>query len=564
MPKNTKPNTGYDYSEAHPQDLQRIAERAKQQAYGEDSPLILEMLGSFFLFTSKLCEQGITIAKLKRIFGAKTERLKNRSKSGAPAESSAEASPGQQATEDGAGAQGAEGRASDAKPDKEPGHGRRPADAYVGAKIIEIAHQTLEAGENCPDCQKGRLYSLLPGRILRIVGQPWLKAQVYAPERLRCSLCGKVFTALVPSEVATQGRADKTAKAIVSILKYRGGCPFYRQERIQTALDVPVSDSEICDWTQDVARSAEPAFEALIEAAAQGYCLYNDDTTARILELIKENKTRKDDERKGMFTSAILSQTEGGQEIALFFTGRQHAGENLNDVLDHREDARGPPVQMCDAASRNVPSDHDTRLSNCLAHLRRKFFEILDFWPELILPIIIGLNDVFRNERKAKKRDLSRADRLAWHQEHSGPLMDQILKACNEMLEKRQAEPNSSLGKAIAYLKNHWDEFTLFLREEDVPLSNNACERTIKRAVLNRKNAYFFKTVNGAKAGDILLSLIETCYSNQVNPYKYLVAIQEYKADVEKHPELWLPWCYEDRCVSLTDKETCRADAASF
>jgi transposase len=65
-------------------------------------------------------------------------------------------------------------------------------------------------------------------------------------------------------------------------------------------------------------------------------------------------------------------------------------------------------------------------------------------------------------------------------------------------LAEKKAEPNSGLGQAITYLLRHWRGLTAFLREADAPLDNNLCERALKRAVLHRKNALFYKTMNGA------------------------------------------------------------------
>jgi hypothetical protein len=129
--------------------------------------------------------------------------------------------------------------------------------------------------------------------------------------------------------------------------------------------------------------------------------------------------------------------------------------------------------------------------------------------------------------------------------------MNGIKKYCNDLIDEKKVEPNSSLGKAIAYLNNHWDAFTLFLRLPGVPLTNNDAERLIKRSVLNRKNAYFFKNETGAKIADILMSFMETCILNKINPYDYLIAVQKYQADVRKNPQLWLPWAYEDRLKEL-------------
>ena len=66
----------------------------------------------------------------------------------------------------------------------------------------------------------------------------------------------------------------------------------------------------------------------------------------------------------------------------------------------------------------------------------------------------------------------------------------------------KQVEPNSGLGKAITYLLRHWKGLTAFLREAGAPLDNNLCERALKRAVLHRKNALFYRTLHGAEAGD--------------------------------------------------------------
>ena len=141
--------------------------------------------------------------------------------------------------------------------------------------------------------------------------------------------------------------------------------------------------------------------------------------------------------------------------------------------------------------------------------------------------------------------------RLKWHQDHSAPIMEQLKVYCDSLIEQREIEPNSSMGKAIAYLNNHWEGLTLFLRMPGVPVDNNATERLLKRTVLNRKNAYFYRNETGAKIGDILMSVMETCVLNHANPWEYLVAIQKYQKDVRENPSLWVPWAYETRLKEL-------------
>ena len=113
----------------------------------------------------------------------------------------------------------------------------------------------------------------------------------------------------------------------------------------------------------------------------------------------------KDPQRKGMFTTGILS-TSNDHRTALFFTGRQHAGENLNDLLKYRID-HSPPIQMCDALSRNIPKDFKSLLANCLAHGRRSFVEILQSFPDECRHVLERLAEVYKNDEIAKEQKMT-------------------------------------------------------------------------------------------------------------------------------------------------------------
>ncbi len=520
-----------------PEEIEGLMDRLENQRLdAADFSLLADLIRAMVWMENSLKEKKLSIRRLRSIFGIKTEsaqRLskflqKDKNKKGS-------------GSNKGNGDKDKENN-GDAESENPKGHGHRPADDYQEAEIIPIAHESLQKGSICPECNLGRLFHLKPGTVLRIVGQPWLNIQIYKPERLRCSACQKIFTAKLPQELHTESRADKTAKSIVSILKYRGGMPFYRQEQLQSILGNPISNSEVWEMTRDVANSLEPIFVQLCQIASTAECIHNDDTTAKILEQLEENKTRK--KRTGIFTTALLAKKEERQ-IALFFTGRQHAGENLSDILDLREDGEPPPIQCCDGLSRNLPKDHPTLVAYCNVHARRKFYELASCWKEESLKVIASFGTLFLNDSIAKREGLNPEERLKWHQKHSAPLMKSMLEYCQELIYSKKVEPNSSFGKAIRYLEKYWEGLTLFLRIPGVPLSNNEDEQLIKRAVLNRKNAYFFKTESGAKLADIIMSGIETCVLNQVNPYHYLIAIQENEEAVFQNPAAWLPWNYK-------------------
>ena len=346
---------------------------------------------------------------------------------------------------------------------------------------------------------------------------------------------------------------DATARAIIALLKYGAGVPFYRLAKLEQLLDVPLAPSTQWDAVSQLADQIEPAVKELIRQAAQGDVLYNDDTFARVLSLAKErNAAEVKKKRTGIFTTGIVSEV-GSRRIALFFTGGQHAGENLTDLLQKRAAELAAPVQMCDALNRNLPKDVAVRLANCMAHGRRHFVPLANSFPAEVRHILEQLGLVYKHDAEAKQASLTAAERLAYHQAKSGPVMEMLKEWLEQLTKQKSIEPNSALGEAIDYLLDHWQPLTLFLREPGAPLDNNICERALKRAILHRKNALFYKTQRGADVGDAFMSVIHTCELNGVNPLDYLTALGEHPGEVAANPPAWLPWNFpNDRATPGT------------
>src|SRR5262249_41456029 len=215
-------------------------------------------------------------------------------------------------------------------------------------------------GGACPACGKGTVYDKAPGVLVRITGQPPLAAMIYQLQKLRCHLCGQVFTAPAPAETGSQ-KYEATAGSMIGLLKYGSGLPFNRLEGLQGHLEIPLPASTHWDIVYAVGTNLAPAFDELIRQAAQGEVLHNDDTTIKILELIGQRGRHEAlagaagegddaDQRTGLFTSGVVALRDG-QRVALFFSGRRHAGENLAEVLKLRAAELPPPIQMCDALS---------------------------------------------------------------------------------------------------------------------------------------------------------------------------------------------------------------------
>jgi len=431
---------------------------------------------------------------------------------------------------------------SDANTPKKPGHGRNGAEAFDGARKVPIAHQNLMHGERCPDCGKGNIYGQKEPKVLvRIIGQAPLAATVYSLERLRCGACGQVFTAQEPESVGPE-KYDETAGAMIAQLKYGSGVPFYRMEKLERQLGIPLPAATQWESVEDVAEVIKPAHDECIRQAAQGEVMHNDDTSMRVLKMERE----PGDDRTGVFTSGIVSTREGSQ-IALYFTGRQHAGENLGDVLRQRAAELPGPIQMCDALSRNAPklnSGAEILLANCMAHGRRQFVDVAANFPEQCRYVLEMLGEVYGHDAKAREARMTPEQRLQFHQQHSAPIMTKLQAWLEAQFAERKTEPNSGLGKAIKYLLNHWRPLTLFLRVAGVPLDNNIVERALKRAVLHRKNALFYRTLHGAQVGDLFMSLIHTCQLCGANSFAYLTELQRHAQELADNPAEWMPWNY--------------------
>jgi transposase len=526
--------------------LEEVLHRAEQSLDEKDAALVRAVFESYAYVTELVEDKNTSIRRLRQLlFGSRTE--KTDSVVGQKAKTP-DATPPRDAGPD---ADFAGGAGNTDEPDAAAkGHGRNGAAAYRGAERIDVPHPSLRAGDACPACGEGTVYDKAPGVLVRITGQPPLAATIYRLQKLRCHLCGQVFTAAAP-EGAGQTKYDATAGSMIGLLKYGSGMPFNRVEGLQGDLGVPLPASTQWDVVEAVAGSLAPALDELIRQAAQGEVVHNDDTTVKILELMGERARQEAlagaegdaDERRGLFTSGVVALRDG-HRVALFFSGKRHAGENLAQVLKHRAETLPPPIQMCDALSRNLPGELRTIVANCLAHARRRFVDVYDRFPEPCRHLLEALAVVYRNDAEARERRLSPEDRLRFHQEASGPTMEALHDWLERQLGEKRAEPNSALGGAIGYTLKHWDELTLFLRQAGAPLDNNVCERALKKAILHRKNALFYKTRNGAKVGDLFMSLIYTCQLNQANPFDYLTELQRHPDDLAAHPDLWLPWNY--------------------
>jgi hypothetical protein len=528
-----------DIPKADPEEIERLIERLKQDKIEpKDRELIERLLRMVLTLIRILQKKNASLSRLKRmIFGPGSDRR--------PAGET-----GSEATKENEFPTESDRETNDAvsssttseKTPKRAGHGRMSASAYESAKIVICRHTDLRAGDECPDpyC-RGHLYDTsAPSIFIQLTGQPLVGATRYEQEVLRCSACQERFTAPLPAEVAPE-KYDATCDVSIAMAKYGAGLPWHRLEQVQRMCGTPLPAAVQFERCEAVANAALPVFLKLRELAANGEVIHGDDTRVRILSHFKKSAGAEKGERRGTHTTGLVVET-GGRKIALYANGKRHAGENLDELLTTRNAGLEPPIQMSDALPANWSGKTKTIEAKCLAHARRKFVEIEAIFPAECGVVLDAIAKVYKAESEAE--GMSASDRLAHHQAVSGPVVRDLREWMETQFSARKVEPNSSLGQAIRYALKHWDGLTRFLSVAKAPLDNNPAERALKRAVLLRKNALFYKNDHGAMVGAILQSVIETCRLNEVNAWEYLLRLTRNAREARRNPEAFLPWSY--------------------
>jgi transposase len=430
---------------------------------------------------------------------------------------------------------------------KQKSSGRRGAQDFPEAS--KIKHSQSEVQEGSP-CLCGGVFGKKPAlQSVQFIAAPPIKVIINECECFRCSSCNVTVRAKLPE--GEDKRHHPSAISMVALLRYGSGFPFYRLQTFLGHLGVGLAASTQFEMVKAGLPAVEPVYEELQKQAALAELIQADDTSARIIKLERPKEFSK---RTGVFTTGILAIL-GLHKIGIFQTGAKHTGENVADLLSLRPKSLLDPIFMADALERNFSRaiKEACLLANCLSHGRRYFVDLNDAFPQECEYVLDALGTVFFNESLAKLHQLNPEERLWFHQRFSESVMTKLQVWMQEKLDKHKIEANSRLGKAFNYMLKNWERLTLFLKQKGAPLDNNAVERLLKKSVLHRKNSFQYRNQNGAKAGDICMSLIYTCEINNQNAFDYLTQIQIHANEVKKSPGDWLPWTYQESLRNLAE-----------
>ena len=465
-----------------------------------------------------------------------------------------------------------------------PGHGRNGASAYRQAQHVFHALALGVIGALCEVCRLARMSRYREKIIIRIIGRPMFGAELHHFEQARCRSCGYIVRAEGPDNV-DQGlgtdyvRYDWSACAMLMVMHYFGGAPFKRIESLHEGWGVPMPDANQWEVVSAGDDLLLPLYRALEQHAIQKSTNFRiDDTGAMVLALKRQINAELaalqalGESTKGLRTginaTGVYWETPNGPVI-LFYTGRHHAGEIVDQLLRRRLLSSPKLVKCTDGASKNFDHEHADKLveSTCNAHALLKFRDIKDKHPVEYAEAGSVYKQVFDNDDEAKKLGFSPVDRMLYHRERSKPLMQQLKKMCEEKITSKRVEPSSRLWEPLTFVINQWDRLTRFCDVPGVPLDTNLVEQALIMPVRYLAGSFNYHTEDGAVVGDHAMSLIATARANDVEPVAYLTECLRYHDDLRKRPEHYLPWVYRARMQQrapprASDREQPHADTS--
>jgi hypothetical protein len=485
-----------------------------------------------------------------------------------PARSSS-SSDAKETSRDAAGTPAAQSEGDDQEPKpggrpKPKGHGRNGAGAFRAAQHFFSTLALGVVGAVCTACQIGKMHRYREKIILRIVGQPMFRAEQHHHEQARCRNCSRVVRADGPAcvheGVGTEYiRYDWSACAMLLFMHYTGGAPFKRLESHHEGWGVPMPDAnpwEVVDKADDLLL---PLYRAIEQHAIERATNFRIDDTGSVVISLKRQieaelaSLRAMGEstkgvRTGINATGIYWETPDGP-VVLYYTGRHHAGEIIDQVLGRRLASRPTLVKCTDGASKNFDHAHADKLieATCNAHALLKFRDLKDKYPAEYAEAGKVYSAVFDNDDMAKALALGPVDRMLYHRQHSMPLMLHLKKMCEEKVVSRSVEPSSPLWEPVTFILNQWERLTRFCEAPGVPLDTNLVEQALIVPVRYLAGSFNYHTENGAVVGDRAMSLITTARAHGVEPVAYLAECLRSHEDLATRPEHYLPWVYRAR-----------------
>lgn len=393
--------------------------------------------------------------------------------------------------------------------------GRRNLAAFEAVPERTLVYELSPRERACPGCgaERSEIGSEESWQLEYIPGH--FERLHHVRRKYACRACERaaepprIEAAVKPEAAIERGLPGPGLLAFVATSKFSDYLPLYRIEGIFERLGCAVSRATMSAWCGEVAGLAEPLYALMAERVRQSHVLGTDDTPMPMQEP-GAGRTRT--------ARMWIYRGDEDQPYNVFdFTESRKRDGPLNWLQGYNQ------VRVADAYGGydGVVAGNAITRAGCWAHARRKFVDAEKAAPEIAREAAAWIRALYTVEAQSAGADAEA--RLALRREQSLPLVarfhQRLLAWKGELLPKHPA------AEAVGYALNQWDGLNVFLRDGAVPLDNNACEREIKRVVLNRKNSLFVGNARGGRTAAILSSLTSTCKRHAVDPQLYLTQL---------------------------------------
>ena len=403
------------------------------------------------------------------------------------------------------------------KPDKENAHKGRvpiPADLPRVEEVIEPEEDTsamTRIGEDITE-----IIEITPGRVwVRRIVRPRYARTDTAQQELEAKAAadgtiaaGQIVQASLPEMAFPRMKAGVSMLVHILVSKYVDHLPLYRiaQQFARHKLKIP--DSTLGNWVTSACEHLLPLYKVYEQAFFHANYLQMDETTLKVLE----------DGKGKCHLGYLWAVFDPVRQYPFFFyqTGRDHRHpKKLLERFSGTLQADGYSVyETLNSKLTNL------NLVNCMAHIRREFFEAKSNDENRANTALIFIQELYKVEREARERQLSHEERGKLRIEKSTVIFIDFKKWCIE--EYQKVLPKSSIGQAIAYTLRRMDNMVLYLADGKIEIDNNLVENIIRPVAIGRKNYLFAGSHEAAQRTAMLYTFFALCKHHNINPEEWL------------------------------------------
>jgi transposase len=311
------------------------------------------------------------------------------------------------------------------------------------------------------------------------------------------------------SEAVRNGIAGSGLLAQVAVARDFDHMPFNRQSTVYLRSGVKLSRSTLSDLYAHLAVLLTPLYALMHSILLESRIVSTDDTPVKVLDRKKEKNVKTG--RKWIYMGDEL------HPVNLFDYTQ---GRGRDGPLTFLQGFGGVLQGDCFSGNLAICAAMGTTLVACIAHARRYFIKAMLNDKEGCNHALLMFQALYEIEKTAKELELPTSEITLMRQQEALPLLNNF----HQWLQFQYArcQPKSSFGKALYYCLNNWNELQQYVKDGELKIDNNHCEREMKYVAMGKKAWLFFGSDEGGKNHAIVASILSTCRRHGVEPWAYL------------------------------------------